>query len=342
MLRFEDPIYLWLLLIIPIMACVRFVVWRQRKAKFLRFGDPALLQQMMPDVSKYRPTVKFWLLQGAVALLIIVLARPQAGMKLSHDKRNGIEAVIAMDISNSMRAADVVPSRLAKSKLLVESLFDHFTNDKVGLIVFAGDAFVQLPITNDYVSAKMFLQNIDPSLIATQGTDIARAVELSEQSFTQQKDIGKAIIIITDGEDHEGGALEAVKAAHQRGRNVFILGVGDTKGVPIPDGHGGYLKDERGETVMSALNEQMCRQLAAAGNGTYIHVDNTNEAQEKLNDALDKLQTGTTDSVVYSEYSEQFQAFGILLLLLLIVESLIQESKSPLFKGVNFFRRQKA
>ena len=342
MLRFEDPIYLWLLLIIPIMACVRFVVWRQRKAKFLRFGDPVLLQQMMPDVSKYRPTVKFWLLQGAVALLIIVLARPQAGMKLSHDKRNGIEAVIAMDISNSMRAADVVPSRLAKSKLLVESLFDHFTNDKVGLIVFAGDAFVQLPITNDYVSAKMFLQNIDPSLIATQGTDIARAVELSEQSFTQQKDIGKAIIIITDGEDHEGGALEAVKAAHQRGRNVFILGVGDTKGAPIPDGHGGYLKDERGETVMSALNEQMCRQLAAAGNGTYIHVDNTNEAQEKLNDALDKLQTGTTDSVVYSEYSEQFQAFGILLLLLLIVESLIQESKSPLFKGVNFFRKQKA
>ena len=188
----------------------------------------------------------------------------------------------------------------------------------------------------------MFLQNIDPSLIATQGTDIARAVELSEQSFTQQKDIGKAIIIITDGEDHEGGALEAVKAAHQRGRNVFILGVGDTKGAPIPDGHGGYLKDERGETVMSALNEQMCRQLAAAGNGTYIHVDNTNEAQEKLNDALDKLQTGTTDSVVYSEYSEQFQAFGILLLLLLIAESLIQESKSPLFKGVNFFRRQKA
>ena len=342
MLRFEDPIYLWLLLIIPIMACVRFVVWRQRKAKFLRFGDPALLQQMMPDASKYRPTVKFWLLQGAVVLLIIVLARPQAGMKLSHDKRNGIEAVIAMDISNSMRAVDVVPSRLAKSKLLVESLFDHFTNDKVGLIVFAGDAFVQLPITNDYVSAKMFLQNIDPSLIATQGTDIARAVELSEQSFTQQKDIGKAIIIITDGEDHEGGALEAVKAAHQRGRNVFILGVGDTKGTPIPDGHGGYLKDERGETVMSALNEQMCRQLAAAGNGTYIHVDNTNEAQEKLNDVLDKLQTGTTDSVVYSEYSEQFQAFGILLLLLLIAESLIQESKSPLFKGVNFFRRQKA
>ena len=342
MLRFEDPIYLWLLFIIPIMACVRFMMWRRRKAKFSRFGDPVLLQQMMPDVSKYRPTVKFWLLQGAITLLIIMLARPKAGMKISHDKRNGVEAVIAMDISNSMRAEDVVPSRLAKSKLLVESLFDHFTNDKVGLIVFAGDAFVQLPITNDYVSAKMFLQNIDPSLIATQGTDIARAVELSEQSFTQQKNIGKAIIIITDGEDHEGRAIEAVKAAHEHGRNVFILGVGNAKGAPIPNGHGGYLKDERGETVMSALNEQMCRQLAAAGNGMYIHVDNTNDAQEKLNNALEKLQTGATDSVVYSEYSEQFQAFGILLLVLLIAESLIQESKNPLFKSVNFFKKQKA
>ena len=342
MFRFEDSIYLWLLLIIPVLVVIRFFVWERRKKKLRAFGDIELIRRLTPDVSKYRPTVKFSLLLSALALLIVMLARPQMGTKVSHEKRNGIEAIIALDISNSMMAEDVTPSRLAKSKLLVENLVDNFTNDKIGLIVFAGDAFVQLPITSDYVSAKMFLQNIDPSLIATQGTDIARAVELSEQSFTQQKDIGKAIIIITDGEDHEGGALEAVKAAHQRGRNVFILGVGDTKGAPIPDGHGGYLKDERGETGMSALNEQMCRQLAAAGNGTYIHVDNTNEAQEKLNDALDKLQTGTTDSVVYSEYSEQFQAFGILLLLLLIVESLIQESKSPLFKGVNFFRRQKA
>ena len=239
-----------------------------------------------------------------------------------------------------MLAEDVTPSRLEKSKLLIENLVDHFTNDKVGLVVFAGDAFVQLPITSDYVSAKMFLQNIKPSLIATQGTDLARAIELSQNSFMQRDNIGKAIIVITDGEDHEGGALEAAKAAHKKGSNVFILGIGDPKGTPIPDGEGGYMKDNRGQTVMSALNEQMCQQIAQAGSGTYIHVDNTNDAQEKLNAELSKLQSGMTDGVIYSEYSEQFQAFGIILLVLLIVEVILQESKNPKFKNIKLFRRR--
>ena len=330
MLRFEDPTYLWLLLVIPILAMMRFGVWRQRKKKLQRFGNPVLLKEMMPDVSKYRPTIKFWLLLSAMAILILMIARPQAGTKISHDKRNGIEVIIALDVSNSMLAEDVTPSRLEKSKLLIENLVDHFTNDKVGLVVFAGDAFVQLPITSDYVSAKMFLQNIKPSLIATQGTDLARAIELSQNSFMQR------------GEDHEGGALEAAKAAHKKGSNVFILGIGDPKGTPIPDGEGGYMKDNKGQTVMSALNEQMCQQIAQAGSGTYIHVDNTNDAQEKLNAELSKLQSGMTDSVIYSEYSEQFQAFGIILLLLLIVEVILQESKNPKFKNIKLFRRREA
>lgn len=342
MLRFEDPTYLWLLLVIPILAMVRFGVWRQRKKKLQRFGNPVLLKEMMPDVSKYRPTIKFWLLLSAMAILILMIARPQAGIKISHDKRNGIEVIIALDISNSMLAEDVTPSRLEKSKLLIENLVDHFTNDKVGLVVFAGDAFVQLPITSDYVSAKMFLQNIKPSLIATQGTDLARAIELSQNSFMQRDNIGKAIIVITDGEDHEGGALEAAKAAHKKGSNVFILGIGDPKGTPIPDGEGGYMKDNRGQTVMSALNEQMCQQIAQAGSGTYIHVDNTNDVQEKLNAELSKLQSGMTDGVIYSEYSEQFQAFGIILLVLLIVEVILQESKNPKFKNIKLFRRREA
>ena len=289
MLRFQDSIYLWLLLILPVLAMVRFVVWRQRRNKLRKFGDPELLKQLMPDVSKYRPTVKFWLMMSAIAILILIIARPQMGTKVSHEKRNGIEAIIALDISNSMMAEDVVPSRLAKSKLLVENMVDHFTNDKVGLVVFAGDAFVQLPITSDYVSAKMFLQNVEPSLIATQGTDIAKAITLSENSFTQQDKVGKAIIVITDGEDHEGGALEAAKDARKKGINVFILGIGDPKGAPIPDGKGGYMKDNNGQTVMSALNEQMCQKVAEAGSGTYIHVHNTNDAQQKLNDELTKL-----------------------------------------------------
>ena len=338
MLRFEDPIYLWMLLIIPILVLVRFIVWQKRKRNLRKFGDPSLLKEMMPDVSKYRPTIKFCLLLSAITILIFMIARPQVGSKISHEKREGIEVLIALDISNSMLAQDVIPSRLEKSKLLIEDLVDHFTNDKVGLVVFAGDAFVQLPITNDYVSAKMFLQNINPSLITTQGTDLARAISLSQSCFTQREHIGRAIIVITDGEDHEGGALEAAREAYKKGINVFILGVGTSKGAPIPDGNGGYLKDNNGQIVLSALNEQMCQQVAKAGNGVYIHVDNTSDAQEKLNKELSKLQSGISDTVVYSEYNEQFQIFGIILLLLLIVETILLESRNPLFKQINLFR----
>ena len=338
MLRFEDPIYLWMLLIIPILVLVRFIVWQKRKRNLRKFGDPSLLKEMMPDVSKYRPTIKFCLLFSVITILIFMIARPQVGSKISHEKREGIEVLIALDISNSMLAQDVIPSRLEKSKLLIEDLVDHFTNDKVGLVVFAGDAFVQLPITSDYVSAKMFLQNISPSLITTQGTDLARAISLSQSCFTQREHIGRAIIVKTDGEDHEGGALEAAREAYKKGINVFILGVGTSKGAPIPDGNGGYLKDNSGQTVLSALNEQMCQQVAKAGNGVYIHVDNTSDAQEKLNKELSKLQSGISDTVVYSEYNEQFQIFGIILLLLLIAETILLESRNPLFKQINLFR----
>lgn len=327
-----------MLLIIPILILMRFIVWRKRKRNLRKFGDPSLLKEMMPDVSKYRPTIKFCLLLSAITILIFMIARPQVGSKISHEKREGIEVLIALDISNSMLAQDVIPSRLEKSKLLIEDLVDHFTNDKVGLVVFAGDAFVQLPITNDYVSAKMFLQNINPSLITTQGTDLARAISLSQSCFTQREHIGRAIIVITDGEDHEGGALEAAREAYKKGINVFILGVGTSKGAPIPDGNGGYLKDNSGQTVLSALNEQMCQQVAKAGNGVYIHVDNTSDAQEKLNKELSKLQSGISDTVVYSEYNEQFQILGIILLLLLIVETILLESRNPLFKQINLFR----
>lgn len=339
-MRFEDSIYLWLLWLVPILAFIRLVVWRQRHNKFKKFGDPQLLKLLMPDASPYRPTVKFWLCLAALSLLIIVLARPQMGSKVSQEKRNGIELIIAMDISNSMKAQDVVPSRLDKAKFMVESLVDNFNNDKVGLVVFAGDAFVQLPITSDYVSAKMFLQNISPSLINTQGTDIAKAIDISMHSFTQQEKVGKAIILITDGEDHEGGALEAAKAAKKKGINVFILGVGSEKGAPIPNDDGGYLTDNTGQTVMSVLNEKMCRDIAQAGSGMYIHVDNTSDALNQLNNELEKLQKGDSDSVIYSEYNEQFQAFAILAMLLLIIEACLLEVRNPLFKNIKLFKKK--
>jgi Ca-activated chloride channel family protein len=340
MFRFDDPIYLWLLLVIPVLVLLRLWMWRRQKKNWKRLGDPDLLRQLSPDVSRVRRLLKFTLVLTALALIILMLARPQMGTRVSHEKRNGIECVIALDISNSMLAQDVVPSRLDKSKMLVENLVDHFTNDRIGLVVFAGDAFVQLPITSDYVSAKMFLQNISPDLIQTQGTDIARALRVSMSSFTQQDRIGRAIILITDGENHEGDAEEAAKEAAKKGINVFILGVGGTKGAPIPMGNGGYLQDGSGETVMTALNEDMCRQLAQAGKGMYIHVDNTSDAQEKLNDAIAKLQTGQTDDVVYSDFDEQFQAFGILVILLLIIEACLLDRKNPALLKLKLFKKK--
>lgn len=338
MFRFESPIYLWLLLLIPLLLVVSIWLYSQRKKKLRKFGDPELLRALMPDVSRWRPAVKLALMLAALALLIIMVARPQMGTKISREKRQGIETIIALDISNSMLCKDVTPTRLQKSKLLVENLVDHFTNDKIGLVVFAGDAFVQLPITSDYVSAKMFLQSISPSLIATQGTDIAQAIRLSMNSFTQDRNIGKAIILITDGEDHEGGGVEAAEDAHKKGINVFILGVGSARGAPIPMEGGGYMTDNTGETVITALNEQMCQEVARAGKGTYIHVDNNSDAQKRLDHELDRLQHGETESVVYSEYDEQFQAFGILALLLLLIEILILEIKNPMFKNMKLFK----
>ena len=306
-----------------------------------RFGDAELVKSLMPDVSARRSYVKFGLLAVALALVVVMLARPQMGAKVSTENRNGIEAIICIDISNSMLARDVVPSRLDKTKMLVENMVDNFTNDKIGLVVFAGDAFVQLPITSDYVSAKMFLQNINPSLISAQGTDIAHAINLAANSFTQQKNVGRAIILVTDGEDHEGGASEAAAAAKKKGINVFILGVGSKSGAPIPLGAGEYMKDNAGNTVMSALNETMCQQLARAGSGTYIHVDNTNDAQKRVDDELAKLQKGETESVVYSEYDEQFQAVGLLVLLVLLAEICVLEARNPRLRNINIFKRKK-
>ncbi len=339
MFRFENPIFLYLLLLIPLLALVRFMSLRNRKAKIKRFGDPALLAEMMSGVSKYRPAVKFWLLQGVLALFIVMMARPQFGSRIHREKRQGIEAMICVDISNSMLAEDVVPSRLEKSKMLMENLVDHFDNDKIGLVVYAGDAFVQMPITADYISAKMFMQNINPSLIAAQGTDIATAIDLAMKSFTSDEKAGKAIILITDGEDHEGQAMQAAQAAKEKGVRVFILGIGTTKGAPIPMPDGRYLTDRSGETVMSRLNEDMCREIAAAGSGTYIHVDNTSNAQEMLDEEIVKMQKGEVATVVYSDYDEQFQAVGIIAMLLLIIETLLLERRRNWQNRIKLFRR---
>lgn len=340
MLRFAEPTYLYLLLVIPVLLIIWAIRVRRTRKLINRAFDKKLQDSLMPNRSKVRPLLKYVLSLIVYALLVVVLARPQAGTKISNEKRNGIEAMVALDISNSMLAEDVVPSRLDKSKMLIENMIDGFKNDKVGLVVFAGSSFVQLPITTDFVSAKMFLQSLNPSLIASQGTDIGGAINTCINCFTKKENVGRAIVVITDGEDHEGGAIEAAKTAKKKGINVFVLGIGMPKGGLIPDGHGGYMKDNHGNEVLSVLNEDMCKQIAQAGGGAYIHVDNTNSAQDALDSELAKLQKGDMLNAIYSEYDEQFQTFAFLALVILIIEMLILEAKNPLFKNVRLFKRK--
>lgn len=342
MFRFADPTYLYWLIAIPVIALIWILMARSQRQALKRFGDKELVRALMPDVSRWRPTAKGCILLTALALAIIMAARPQMGIRTKTEKRVGIETIIALDISNSMLAEDVTPSRLQRSKMMVENLIDNFTDDKVGLIVFAGESFVQLPITNDFVSAKMFLSNISPSMIETQGTDIRGAIDMATHSFTQQEEVGRAIIVITDGEDHEGGAIEAAQEAKERGMNVFVLGVGSTSGAPIPmQGRRDYIKDNTGSVVMSALNEQMCKDIAMAGGGAYIHVTNNSSAQKLLNAELDKLAKSEMASGTFSEPNEQFQIFAIIILVLLIVEICIFERKSMRFRNIRLFEGKK-
>ena len=293
-----------------------------------KFGNTVLINQLSPMISQRREWIKFVLVELVLLLLILIVARPQVGSKIASNKeREGIETIITLDISNSMLAEDVAPSRLEKSKLLVENLMNKFSEDKIGLIVFAGDAFVQLPITSDYVSAKMFLDNINPSLIGTQGTDIGKALQLSMNSFTPNAKVGKAIILITDGEDNEGGAEKMAKQAYRKGINVFILGVGSKDGATIPMPDGSELKTSTGELVRTRLNEEMCKQIAAAGHGVYVHVNNSSTADAVLRRELSKLQKGKINNVVYSDFDEQFQALALLVVILLIADVLLLERK---------------
>lgn len=339
MFRFADPNVLYLLIILPFVAIFYFYSNYRRTKRLRKYGDPELLSMLMPEASAHRPVFKFWVLWIALGLSIFMLARPQFGTRLEKVKRSGIETIIALDISNSMLAEDVVPSRLEKAKSLISRLVSNFNDDKVGLIVFAGDAFTQLPITSDYISAKMFLESITPSLISSQGTNIGEAIRLAIKSFTPQEKVGRAIIVITDGENHEGGAVEAAKEAASKGMKVFVLGIGSPDGSPIPlEGSNDYRKDNQGNVIVTRLNEQMCREVAQAGNGVYIRVDNSSSAQSLLQKEIDKLTKRDLESTVYSNYNEQFPALAWIIIVLLIIEVVVLDKKNPLFKNIKLFR----
>lgn len=340
MFRFASPQYLYLLLVLVALAAIHYYIIYKKKRQVKRFGDPELTKQLFLGVSSWRPEVKFWITMLALASFIVALARPQFGTRLDTRERTGIEAIIALDVSNSMLAEDVKPNRLEKAKMMVSNMVDGMRDDKIGLIVFAGQAFVQLPITSDYVSAKMFLETISPSMISVQGTDIAEAINLSMRSFTQQEDISRAIFVITDGEDNEAKGVEAAKQAAAKGVRVYVLGIGNPGGAPIPiPGTGQYIIDDEGNTVISKLSEEMCREIATAGGGSYIYVDNSSSAQKKLSEQVDRLAKAKMESQIYSEYDEQFQGFVLIGILLLLLDVFLLERESKSTWLSNLFHR---
>ena len=338
MFKFAYPnalfLYIPLLLIVALFLYASY----KRRSDLRKYGSPELLGAMMPEASRHRPQLKFWLTFAALCFMVLLLARPQFGTKIETVKRQGIETVIALDISNSMMAQDVAPNRLERSKNVISRLVDGFEDDKVGLIVFAGDAFIQLPITNDFISAKLFLVSIFPSLITRQGTNIKAAIDMATRSFTPREGVGKAIIIITDGENHEGGAVEAAKAAAEKGMMVYVMGVGTPEGAPIPEGRGNdFRRDKEGNVIVTKLNEQMCQEIAAAGNGVYIRIDNTGNAQKILQKEVDKLAKADLDTAVYSEHDEQFQVMAWIAFVLLLLEMLLMVKKNPRLKDIHLF-----
>ena len=337
MFKFAHPNALFLYIVLAVVVLLYVYAGYSRKRALRRYGDPELLGALMPEVSNLRPSLKFWITFMALCFMVLLLARPQFGSKMETVKRQGIETVIALDISNSMLAEDVAPSRLEKSKNIISKLVESFSDDKVGLIVFAGDAFIQLPITSDFISAKMFLESIDPGLIARQGTNIKAAIDMATRSFTPKEGVGKAVIIITDGENHEGGAAEAAKAAAEKGMMVYVMGVGSPEGAPIPAGRNDFRRDKEGNVIVTKLNEKMCQEIAAAGNGVYIRIDNTNNAQKLLQKEVDKLAKADLEVTIYSEYNEQFMVMAWIAFVLLLLEMLLMVKKNPRLKRFNLF-----
>jgi len=339
MFRFANIEFLWLgVVIIPVFVAAYLWYTGRKRKQLEKFGDPELMEALMPNASRVRPAVKFSILMVALALLIFAAARPQYGQSEHTEKRQGIEAIVALDISNSMLAEDVAPNRLDRAKQMLSKLMDNMVNDKVGLVVFAGEAFVQLPITCDYVSAKMFLNSIKPELIKTQGTAIGSALSTSIRCFGEQSETSRAIILITDGENHEDDAVAVAQKAKEMGIQVLVVGIGKPEGSPIPlPGTNNFIKDRQGNVVVSKLNEEMCREIAQAGGGIYVRCDNSNTATKAIQKELNKLATQEIETQVFTDYNEQFQSFALLALLLLVIDFFIFNRKNKSLTKLDIF-----
>ena len=341
MFRFEHNDFLWALTLIPVLTAVFIwmMIWRRRALH--RFGEWTLVHRLLPGLSNSRVIAKFILLMLGYGFLIIGIANPQIGSKLVEGERKGIDIMIALDVSNSMMAEDIKPNRLAMSKQAISKLIDNLGNDRLGIVIFAGNAYMQLPITTDYSAAKMFLSNIDTKIVPTQGTAIGEAIELAKGAFDDETH-SRAIIVISDGENHEDDAIEAAKDASEKGIIVYTVGMGLPEGAPIPEYNNydqmvGYKKDRNGSTVVTKLNESMLQQIASAGKGVYVRANNTQSGLKTILEEINKLEKTKFESRMFSDYEDRFQYFIAVSLILLLLELLIFERKSKWLSKINFF-----
>lgn len=343
-MTFAYPYLLYLLLLIPVIFGLWYWARMARRAKLRRYGRIENLQHLMPEASKYMPAVKITLELLALAALIVAVARPRAGEKEEVENTSGIEVMIAFDVSRSMLASSTDDpngvSRLQRAKYILNRLIDKLDNDRVGLIVFAGEAYTQLPITTDFFSARMYLDEISTDMVQTQGTAIGTAINMCIHSFSPDEEVNKAIIVITDGENHEGDAIEMAKYAKSLGIEVDVIGVGSLKGAPIPiDGSKGeFLKDASGTPVTTYLNENMAKEIAAAGGGNYINGSGT-KAVDQLVESLDQIKKSDLQHVSYKASAEQFPVFVWMAVILMVIDTFVLPRKIGWLKKFTFFNR---
>ena len=342
MLRYENSEWLFLLVLIPIIILGFIFYVRWRKKAIAEFGHPSLVNKLMPMASEFKHRFKFILFAIAIGCLIIGITNPQIGSKMEEVKREGVDLMIAIDLSNSMLAEDLQPNRLMRAKQSISKLIDRLDGDRIGLIVFAGDAYVQLPITTDYSAAKLFLSTINTSIVPTQGTAIGKAIELSIKSFDLNNDQNKAIIVITDGENHEDDAIEKAKEAQELGIFVHTIGMGSAEGGPIPikNRYGSitsYQKDRDGNTIITNLNEGMLKQIAQSGGGSYIRANSTQSGLNALFKEINKMEKKEIGSKVFTDYKDRFQWFIGLAIILLIIETLMKGRKNKWSSKINLF-----
>ncbi len=341
MFKFEHTVYFYAFAAIPVMLLLVILYFISRKRKLKRIGDPELVALLIPYSSRRKRVLKVILFLTAFSSLILAICNLQTGSKLTEVKREGADIVVCLDVSNSMLAQDLSPNRLTRAKYALEKMIDLLEGDRLGLVIFAGEAYVQLPITTDYSAAKMFLASIGPGMVPVQGTKIAEAIKKASESFSSDEGKNRAIILITDGENHESAAIEAAEEAAKKGIMINTIGIGSENGVPIPLVENGvvkgYRKDREGQTIVTRLNSDLLKSIAAKAEGVYVQASQADLGLNAVLDKIGELDKAQLESKMYTDYEDQFQWFLGLSLILFFVEFLLSERVSEWFKKINLF-----